>query len=182
MLELERILEVNMKEYLEIGEIVGTHGIKGEVRVYPWADSGEFLLQFDTLYFDEQGKAPIKIIKSYVHKNVVVMKLEGVEGVEKASALRSKVLWMRREDAELEEGAYFIQDLIGLNVLDKDTGKLYGQISDVSATGANDVYHIKGEDGREVLIAAVPSVVIDIEPEQGLIRIRPLKGSFEDEN
>lgn len=170
-----------MKQFLEIGEIVGTHGIKGEVRVYPWADSGEFLCGFETLYFDE-GKKPIRIIKARVHKNIVIMQLVGINTVEAASALRSKVLWMNRDDVELDDDTYFIQDLIGLNVVDVDNSKKYGILSDVSFTGANDVYHIKGADGKESLIAAVPSVVIETDLDNNVMRIRPLKGTFEDED
>lgn len=170
-----------VKQFLEIGEIVGTHGVRGEIRVYPWADSGEFLCNFKTLYFDE-GKRQVKILRARVHKNVVIMKLDGIDTVEDAAALRSQVLWMNRDDAKLEEGTYFIQDLIGLDVIDVDSNVKYGILSDVSFTGANDVYHIKAENGKETLIAAVPSVVIETDVENGFMKIRPLKGTFEDED
>ena len=74
------------------------------------------------------------------------------------------------------------QDLIGLEVIDFDTGKKYGTLSDVSETGANDVYHIKGQNGKETLIAAVPSVVIQTDITEGIMKIRPLEGTFEDED
>ena len=93
-----------------------------------------------------------------------------------------KVVWMNREDFELEEGEYFIQDLIGLKVIDADNeNKVYGELSDVSFTGANDVYHIK-KDGKEYLIPCIPDVVIDTDIYEGIMKIRPIKGIFGDED
>ena len=99
-----------------------------------------------------------------------------------AQKLRNRILFAAREDFELEEGTYFIQDLLGLEVLDADSGKRYGIISDVTQTGANDVYHIKGEDGKEVLIPAIADVVLETDVDGGVMRIRPLKGLFDDED
>lgn len=170
-----------MKKFLEIGEIVGTHGVRGEVRVYPWADSPEFLLNFKILYFDE-GRINIEINNARVHKNIVIMKLEGIDTIEDAQKLRSKTLWMDRNDVTLPEDTFFIQDILGIDVVDADSGKRYGILSEVSATGANDVYHIKGDNGKETLIAAVPSVIIQTDIEDCVMKIRPLKGTFDNED
>ena len=96
-----------MKQFLETGKITGTHGLKGEVRVQPWADSPEFLAEFDELYLDK-GAKKIGITSSRVHKNMLIMKIKGIDTVEQADALRNKVLYMNRDDVELEDGAYFI--------------------------------------------------------------------------
>ena len=170
-----------MKQFLEIGKIVGTHGVRGEMRVEPWADSPDFLCGFDRLYFDK-GAREVEVLAARVHKRIVLMKLEGVDTMEDAAALRGKVLYMNRDDVELEDGAYFIQDLIGLTVEDADDGRKYGTLSQVSYTGANDVYHIQSENGKEYLIPAIPDVIIETDVEGGKMTIRPLKGIFDDED
>lgn len=167
------------KKYLEAGQIVATHGIRGEVRVQPWCDSPEVLSSLAVLYFNE-GKTPVKV-RSRSHKNIVIMKIEGVDTVNDAAALRGRILYLDRDDIKLDDGVYFIQDLIGLKVIDADTGQEYGMLTDVSPTGANDVYHIKTPDG-EVLIPAIPSVVVETDIDAGIMRILPLKGMFDDED
>lgn len=172
-----------IKDFLAVGQIVGTHGVRGEMRVNPWADSPEFLKQFKTLYFDAEGKNAVKVISARPHGNVVLMRLDGVDTVEAASAIRNRRLYMRRTDAKLDDGVYFIEELIGCDVIDADDeNKRYGRISDVSETGANDVWHVKSDDDKEYLIPAVPSFVIETDIEKNTVKIRPMKGIFDDEN
>lgn len=170
-----------MKKYLEIGKIVAVQGLKGEVRVQCWCDSPEFLCDFETLYF-EAGRTPVKIERARVQKTLAIVKLEGTDTVEQAELLRNKILYMDRDDVELEDGCYFVQDLIGLKCLDADSGKEYGILSEVTETGANDVYHIKDGEGKEWLVPAIPDVIIDTDITNGIITIRPLKGLFDDED
>lgn len=171
-----------IKEFLEVGQIVGTHGVRGEMRVNPWADSPEFLKQFKTLYYDNKGAKSVKVISARPHGNVVILKAEGIETVEAASALKNRVLYMKRADAKIAEGSYFIEELIGCKVYDADDENVcYGTLSDVSETGANDVWHIE-KDGTEYLIPAIPDVVINADVANDKIIIRPLKGIFDDEN
>ena len=94
---------------------------------------------------------------------------------EQAERLRGQILYMHRDDVELEEGVYFIQDLIGLSVLDADSGEVYGELTDVLQTGANDVYEVTGTE-RTILIPAIPDVIIETNLEAGTMRIRPLEG------
>ena len=169
------------KSFLETGKITGTHGVRGEMRVHPWCDSPEFLTEFKRLYLDDKGEEYIKVVRSRAHGNMVIMKAEGVDTIEQAEKLRNKVLYISRKDAKLDDGAYFVQDIIDCRVIDADSGKEYGTLSDVSQTGANDVWHIATESG-EVLIPAIPDVVQDIDIDGGVISIRPLKGLFDDEN
>ena len=96
-----------IKEYLDIGQIVGTHGVRGEMRVNPRCDGPEFIKQFKTLYFDKKGEKPVKVISSRVHGNLALVKLEGVYTVEGATALRNRVLYMKRSDAKIPAGSYF---------------------------------------------------------------------------
>lgn len=168
-----------VKAYLEAGQVVGTHGVRGELRVQPWCDSPAVLARLHTLYWDEGGE-PVHV-RSRVHKNLVLMKMEGVDTVQEASCLRGRVLYLDRRDLKLPDGYYFIQDLIGLKVVDADTGAEYGILTQVSPTGANDVYHVRTPD-REVLIPAIAQVVAETDVERGVMRIRPLKGLFDDEN
>ncbi len=167
-----------MKQFLETGKITGTHGLKGEVRVQPWADSPEFLAEFDELYLDG-GSKKIEITSARVHKNMIIMKIRGVDTIEDADKLRNKVLYMNRNDVELENGAYFIQDLIGLDVIDDDTDERLGRLDDVSETGANDVYHVKTDDGKVFLIPVIPDVIKEISPENGYVRIFKMRGLFD---
>ena len=148
-----------IKKFLAVGQIVGTHGVRGERRVNPWADSPEFLKQFKTLYYDAEGKNSVGVISARPHGNIVLMKLEGIDTVEAASAMRNKRLYMR--DA---------------------TDTRYGKISDVSETGANDVWHIAADSEKEYLIPEIPSVVINTDVKENKVLIRPMKGIFDDEN
>ena len=171
-----------IKEYLEVGQIVGTHGVRGEVRVNPWCDSPEFIKQFKTLYYDKNGQSSVKVTACRPHGNVALLKLDDVETVEAAAAMRNRVLFMKRSDAKIAEGSYFIAELCDCTVIDADDeSKIYGILTDVSETGANDVWHIT-KDGKEYLIPAIPDVVDSVDVKQGIIKIRPLKGIFEDED
>lgn len=169
------------KEFLEAGRIVGTHGIRGELRVEPWCDSAEFLTGFKTLYW-ENGATPVKVISSRVHKSLVLLKLEGVESATQGDLLRGKVLYLARKDAKLPEGRYFIQDLLDMEVQDADTGAMYGRLREVFQTGANDVYRIQGENGKEYLFPAVEEMIVDTDLENGVIKVRPISGIFDSED
>lgn len=168
-----------MKKYLEVGEIVGTHGIKGELRVNPWADSAQFLTKFKTVYFDG-GKKAVKVKTARVHKNITLMTLEGIDTIEAAELMRGKVLWIDRADTKLPEGTYFIQDLIGLKVIDNESGEEYGEICDVSTLPANDVWHIAHKDGNEYLIPRIDPIVRRTSLEEGAVYITVMKGLFGD--
>ena len=169
-----------MKKYLEIGKIVSVHGLKGDVKVEPWCNEPEFICDFDRLY-SKDGKKEYEIERSRVQKNMVIMKLKGVDSVEDGQALRNKILFMNRDDIKLEDGYYFFQDLIGLTVVDADSQEVYGKIKDVFQTGANDVYHIESEKGQSYYIPAISDVILKTDIEDGKMYIRPLEGLF-DEN
>lgn len=167
------------KRFLETGKIVSTQGLCGEVRVQPWCDTPDFLLQFDGFYLQE-GKEYRKVTSARVQKQMAILKFEGVERVEDAMGLLHRVLYIERDAVELPEGSYFEQDLIGMTVCDAQDGRVYGKLSEVMRTGANDVYVVRGETGKEVLIPAIPDVVREVDVEAGIMRITPLKGLFDD--
>jgi len=169
-----------IQEFLEIGTIVGTHGIHGELRVNPACDSPEFFAGFDVLYYDALGQQPVRVLSARTNKNIALLRLEGVDSMETAQALRSKTLFFRRADARLEEGRYFIAELLGCGVFDAEEPRLrYGVISDVSQTGANDVWHIRMDGGGEVLIPVIDDVVKAVDIAAGRVEIAMLEGLLE---
>lgn len=171
-----------IKEFLEVGQIVGTHGVRGEMRVNPWADGPEFIKQFKTLYYDNRGEKSVRVVSARPHGNVAIVKLEGIDTVEKASAMRNKIIFMKRSDAKIAKNSYFISELIGCEVYDAENADVrYGTLTDVSETGANDVWHIT-KDSKEYLIPAIPSVVINVDVAANRVEIKPLRGIFDDEN
>lgn len=167
------------KQFIDTGEIVAVHGVHGEVRIHPWSDSGEFLCGFQRFYTDKNGQNILEVESARPHKNMVVAKLKGCDSVEQAQKLRGRVLYINRDDCALEAGDFFIQDLIGMAVRDVDSGEEYGILSDVSQTGANDVYHISAEGKALKLIPAIKDVVISTDLEANLMLIRPLEGLFD---
>ena len=167
------------KLFLEVGEIVGTHGVRGELRLQPWADSPAQLASLKTLYFD--GGARAVKVRCRAHKNLLLVLMDGVNTVQEAAVLRGTVLYAHREDFKLPKGRYFVQDLIGMAVVDDRTNERYGTLTQVSETGANNVYHMD-KDGKEVLIPAIPDVVRRIDAEADEVRIIPIKGLFDDED
>ena len=169
-----------MKPYLEAAKVVSTHGVMGEVRAQCYCDDPEILCHLSMLYLDSQGKHPIGLQQGRIHKNVVILKLDGVNSLEDAQRLRGKMLYLNRKDLALEPGQYFIQDLLGSTVADAgDPEKVYGVLVDVTNTGASDIYHIKAPDGRLLLAPAIPQVVKQVDPEQEKILITPLEGLFD---
>ena len=143
----------------------------------PYTDTPELLAEFDRLFIGK-NKDELIIERSCVFKNMVIAKIEGVDTPEAAEKLRNKLLYMHRDDLELDDDTYFIQDLIGIEVRDADSGKVYGTISDVMQTGANDVYVIKGSD-REYLVPAIADVVVSTDIDENIMTIRPLDGLFD---
>ena len=169
------------KNFLEVGKIVGTHGVRGMVRIQPWCDSAEFFCTLKKVFLDQNGKDKLSITKSSPHGNVVIAAIKGIDSIETAEKYRNKVIFMDRKDAKLDKGQYFITDLIGCSVFHADNGNLLGVISDVSETGANDVWHIK-QGENEYLIPAINEVVISVNIEEEKVVIRPLKGIFPNED
>ncbi|NLM84881.1 MAG: 16S rRNA processing protein RimM [Clostridiales bacterium] len=161
-----------MKDNLiQAGVITKAHGLRGEVRINPWANSPAFLLSFDRFFIDGRQ---YEVVSSRVHKNIVIVALAGVNTVEEAEKLRDKVIWIDRDDVELEEGEHFIVDLIGLDAVDEETGERLGKIADVMTLAPHDVYVIQG--AREILVPAVPEFVREIDIEGGKIVFRLIEG------
>lgn len=158
-----------IQQYLEAGTIVTTHGVHGEVKILPWADGPEFLTLFDRVFLQGREYA---VENARVQKTCVLMKLRGIDTVEAAQALRDQVVRVARNDVELEEGTYFISDLIGLTVL-CDNQEL-GKVKEILTLPGNDVYVVKGE--HEYMIPGVKEFIREIDPAAGFIRVKLIEG------
>lgn len=167
-LRKEEVLSLN--EFLDCGQIVNTHGVHGEVRIVPWADSPDFLCQFSTLYVDG---APLMVTASRVHKGSVIGRFQGVDTVERAMALKGKTVQIRRSDAKLPEGSFFLADIIGLDVVDEAGNKL-GALKEVLSPSLQQVYVVEGD--REIMIPAVPEFILETNIESGYIKVRLIEG------
>ncbi len=157
-------------QYLEIGQIVNTHGIRGEVRIQPWADSPEFLLRFKTFYIDG---APVRVRAARVHKGCVVALFDGVEDVNAAMGLKNKTLCIDRADARLPKGSFFLADILGARVVAED-GTEIGTLADTLDLPGQRVYVVRGE--REHLIPAVPEFILRTDADAGVITVRLIEG------
>ncbi len=162
--------------FLDAGEIVGTHGIRGEVKILPWADGPEFLQEFQTLYLDGEARA---VESCRVHKSLLLVKLRGVDSVEAAQRLRGRVVQIDRESVTLAEGTVFIADLIGLPVFAE--GERLGALKEVLTLPANDVYVVEG-GGKRWMIPAVSEFLERVDVEAGEIHVRLIEGLESDAN
>lgn len=158
--------------FLEAGQIVNTHGIKGEVKIMPWADSPEFLCGFDTFYMD--GK-PVKVLSSRPHKTMVLAVLEGVDTVEKAMKLKGKTLSIDRTGVELPDGRHFLADLMGLTVFNAADGAELGKIADILTPPSHEVYVVRG-NGKEYMIPAVDAFLAETNVDEGYIKVNLIEG------
>lgn len=158
------------KQYLEAGRIVSTHGVRGEVKIEPWADEASFLTRFRRFYMD--GK-PVTVRSCRVHKTMCIAALEGVDDVSVAQTLKGKVLFIDRDDAKLPQGTVFLQDILGAKVVD-ETGAELGVLAEVLPAPAASVYVVRGK--REILIPDVPAFVLDKDADNGIVTVRLIEG------
>ena len=166
-----------MTKYLEIGQIVNTFGIKGMVKIKPFTDDINRFDKLKKIYIkNKDGKKEYQIQEVKYHKNMVLMKLEGIDTPEQADLLRQSYLLVNRDDEEpLEEGVYYIVDLIGLEVY-TDEGVLLGNVDDIFNTGSNDIYVVKDGKGKQILLPGIPDVIKDVDLEKGKITVHLIPG------
>ncbi len=157
--------------FIEAGRIVNTHGVQGEVKIEVWLDSPKFFKSFKRLY--TAGGQELKVLSARTHKDFVIAKLEGVEDLNAAMALKNKVVSIRRSDAALPHGAFFLQDILGARVVDED-GIEIGVLEDVMETPASNIYVVRGE--TEHLIPAVPEFIKKTDAEAGVITVHLIEG------
>ena len=169
------------KTFLKIGKIVGSHGIRGMLRIDCWCDSPDFLCKFKRLFTSENLDSVLKIEKASPHKNIALAKIKGIDTIEQAEELRGTVLYIYRDDVILEKGRYFIEEVIGCKVYDVNSNEYYGDIVDISTTGANDIWHIKNGE-KEYLFPNVPQFLGSVDIDKEVALIAPPKGIFDDED
>lgn len=167
-----------MKQYIEAGEFVTTHGILGELKLYPWCDSPDFLFGLKRLFLDENGKKLIEV-NIRPQKTVCLVKINEINTVEQARQFIGKTVYLNRDDVKLKKGTHFVQDLLGCKIIDADTKAVYGVISDISAPGAHNVYTVKNDKGDEFLFPAVDEFIHLSAPEKGEIYVKPIAGMFD---
>lgn len=163
-----------MKEQmLEVGKILNTHGVKGELKVQSWLDGPADFREIKTIYVKGQ---PYAIRSARVQGANALLLLEGISSIDEALPLKNQVASARREELPIAEGAHFVADLIGMDAVDEATGQVFGRVTDVLEYPAQDLYEIRGLDGKEYLIPDVPAFVAGIDDERRAIRIHLIEG------
>lgn len=169
-----------MKQFLEVGKVNNTHGIKGEVKMTMWCDDIDYLKQLKVLYLDDKGNKALTLLSARAQKNVAILKFAEITSIEQAEAVKGKVLYCNRDDARLEEGKHYLADIIGCYVVDIDTEEEYGKIVDVLNHGSCDIYDVESW-GKHTLIPAIDDVVKEINTEYQVVRIKAMKGLFDED-
>lgn len=169
-----------MEDFLKVGVITTTHGVRGEVKVYPTTDTPERFLDLDDVLLDtgrEKMRLTIEHVKFF--KNLAILKFKGIDNINDIEKYKGKELWIPREEGqELDEDEYYIADLIGMDVVLED-GSAFGTLTDVLETGANDVYVIKTTEGKEVLLPAIGDCILDVDLDANTMRVHLMKGLLE---
>ena len=166
-----------MEDLLRVCVIANTHGIRGEVKVFPTTDEKERFKDLKKVILDmgkEQKVLEIQSVRFF--KNLVILKFKGIDNINDIEMYKGKDLLVTREDAvPLEEGEYFIADLLDLDVYSDEDEKI-GVLYDVMQTGANDVYVVKTEEGKEILLPAIDECILDIDLEESRMTVHIMEG------
>ncbi len=170
-----------MEQYLRVGVISSTHGIKGEVKVYPTTDDPSRFRALKHVFLDMKGtKKELEIEGVKFFKNQVILKLKGHDRIEDITPYKGMDLLIPREEAlPLAENENYIADLIDMEVL-TDEGEVLGVLTDVMQTGANDVYVVTTPEKKEILLPAIPSCILDVDVEEKRMRVHLLKGLLDE--
>lgn len=166
-----------MNKYLELGQIVNVKGLKGEVKVNSFTDDNTKFERIPNVFLKQKGNLKEYSIESVgYNKNQVIIKFKGIDTVEEAEKLRNSYIVVDREIfGELPEGVYYIADLLGLDVYTED-GTHIGKVDDIFSTGANDVYVVKDELGKQKLLPGIDEVIKQIDLESGKIIVNLIEG------
>ncbi len=166
------------KKYIECGKIINTHGCYGGVKLESWCDSPDVLAKMKRIYILEGREyREMKVKKASVFKQFVLFELDGVTDMDAAIALKNTVVYADRKDFKLPKGAYFIADIIGCDVIDANSGKVYGTLKDIVNRGASDLYVVSTEKG-EVMVPVVDEFVDRVEVGKA-IYLTPIEGMFD---
>lgn len=166
-----------MEDLLQVGIITGTHGLKGEMKVFPTTNDKERFLDLEDVLLDT-GKELLELKVEYCKffKKFVFVKFEGLDDINEVEQYKRCPLLVRRENAvELEEDEYFVADLLGMTIVD-DSGVTIGKLENVIETGANDVYEVLTGDGGRILLPAIKECILDVDMDEGIILVHLMKG------
>lgn len=165
-------------ELIEIGEVVNTHGVRGEIKLNPWTDSLDAMTDIVTFYLKDGENAVALYADSVrIHKNCAIIKFENVDDMKTAETFRGRILYVKKEE-NLPEGRYYIADLIGLSVVTEDG--VLGTISDVLQTGANDVYEVKRKGEKPAYLPAIKEVIKEVNIAEGIMKVIIPDGLLDD--
>ena len=170
-----------MQQYLEAGKVVTTHGVRGEMKLELWCDGVAFLKKVGRLYASAKGGKCYKIVSIRPQGQMALLQLEGVEDMDAARALRGQVFYFDRSDATLPAGRWYVADLIGCEVRDADTGKVYGVVTSVDHPGAQDIYTVKAPNGKEYMFPGVDAFLKERTPPEGYLLVTPIPGLLDDD-
>ena len=169
-----------MEDLYQVGSITQTHGIRGEVKVFPLTDDISRFKNMKNLLLDggKDGYISLEVENARPQKNLVILKFKGIDNINDIEKYKGQGLYVTKENrVELKDDEYFIADLIGCEVyVDTDSDKKFGNISDVMETGANDVYEITLENGKKVLVPAIKECILNVDIEGGRVDIHLLEG------
>ena len=164
-----------MEDYLMVGVIANTHGVRGEVKVYPTTDDVNRFKKLKEIYMGDE-KAPLHIQSVKFQKNMVILGFKEYTSLNEVEGLRNKELFVDRAHAvKLQKDEYFISDLIGMKVV-TDEGADFGELTDVMTTGAKDVYVVKTTDGKEVLLPAIKECVLKVDMNERVMSVHIMEG------
>ena len=167
------------QEWIVVGELVGAFGIRGEVKLRPLTDFPERFERTPIVYVGEKH-VPYRVEQAHMHKQQVLLRLEGVGDVDAAERLHGEQVWIPASElTPLQEDQFYLHDVVGLRVQHVN-GQPLGIVADVLSTGANDIFVVRDEQGKEVLLPVVKSFVKQIDLAQGLILVDPIPGLFDD--
>lgn len=175
----ERKNHLEKKRFLEVAKVVNTHGVAGEVKLENRTDGADILKKLPALFIDGNE---YKITRARVIPgDFVLAKLDGVNDLDEALKIKGKLALARREDIPKKDGAHFIADIIGLPVIDDESGKTYGTLDDVEMPAVQEIYCVRTPSGRVVRIPNVPAFIKRIDEEQGVF-VSVIEGFFDEAN
>lgn len=164
---------------LQVGRISNTHGLRGEVKVVSWTDYPEVFEDFKHVYLDiKKEKKTLEITNIKYQKSNLIIKFKGIDSIDEAEKIKNTILYVDREQIGEPEEGYYICDLIGCMV-QSDDGRQLGRVCDVFSTGSNDVYVIKSDEGKEILIPVIDEVVLSVDIEKEKILVHLIEGLVE---
>ena len=164
-------------DLLEIGKIVNTHGIRGEVKIQPWCDEPELFDELEYLFIEGEK---YNIVRNRFHKTCQIVQLENVNNIDDAERFKNKIVYINRDALELPEGRYYIADIEGLTVKEQN-GRILGVVDEIIKTGSNDVYSLKDTFNKKpVLIPVIEGVVLESNIDGGYIVVKLPKGLIDD--